>query len=1108
LTDATLILLAMCLAGLGLFSGFYWERLSKQRNPDRASPSNSLSHIFLLESLLDKLPVPIFYKDCEGRYLRVNNAFEKFFGTSRDNLLGKTAAEISPPDLAWIYTRQDHDLFQTGGIQLYESQVKNAEGVIKDVVFHKTVLTDEEDHPTGLVGVIFEITEQKNTPRELFQQQQIFHSFAENIPDLVIGYDAQCRRSYVNPAFLELTKLSAEQYLGTNKDVVWYSDISFDEYKMRIKSVFATGESDNFVLNWSPPQSLPILFSMTLVPEKDASGTVIHVFAIGRDITDIKVAELRLNNVMEHWPGEIALYDRDCRRTYVNSLMAQTLAAKAVPENQLLGERPTQTFPNLSQVADYENALHKVMTSGKPLIYDMRWPQAPNVDQYRAVHILPEYDSSGRITGLFTIARDITEQKQAEAERSANLEFLKNLDLINRTIQQSQHLDQVMDDVLDITLELFGCDRSFLLFPLDPETSTWEVPVERTVPEYPGVHQAKCTVVLDEELQQRMQQLLATEAPLSFGPTPPILNPDGTIRIIPPLSELMIALYPKIGPPWLFGIQQCSHSRSWSPVERKLFKEVSKRICDALTFSLAYRDLKKSERFLDNIFDHVPSMLFLKDAKNLRFVRMNKVGEQLTGYKEEELIGKNDYDFFAQEEADFFTEADREVLRDKKLKVIPEETLISRDQRKHIVQTKKIAITDESGEAQFLLGLSEDITEQKNLEGQLYQSQKMEAIGQLAGGVAHDFNNMLGVILGHTELLLDRPPTEEKLSRSLQEIKKAALRSAELTRQLLAFARKQDIAPKILDLNATVEGILSMLRRLIGEDIALAWHPSANLWPIKIDPSQLDQILANLCVNARDAIAKTGKITIETHQTSFNESYQQSHPETLPGDYIMLSVSDDGCGMNAALIDKIFEPFFTTKAADKGTGLGLATVYGIVKQNNGFINVDSEPGLGTTFKIYLPRISEEIDLNNPAEKEPPLPRGTETILLVEDDETILETERHMLELFGYQVLATSTPAKALYLAEEHAETISLLITDVIMPEMNGRELAEKLIARYPNLKYMFMSGYTGDVIANHGVIEGDINFIQKPFTLRGLAVKVREAIDGPTGGAKREKLRS
>lgn len=1102
MTDATLILLAMGLVILGLFSGFYWGRLSKQRNPDRAPPSNNLSSPFFLESLLDKLPVPIFYKDCEGYYRWVNTAFEKFFGTSRDNLLGKTAMDISPPELARIYLRQDQELVRTGGVQLYESQVENTDGIVKDVIFHKTVLTGKKNNPTGLVGVIFEITEQKNIQRELYQQRQIFHSLAENIPDLVIGYDPQCRRNYVNPAFLDLTKLPAEHYLGSNNAEIWYSDISFDEYKMHIKSVFATGESDNFVLNWSPPQSLPILFSVTLVPEKDASGTVSNVFAIGHDITDIKIAELRLNSLMEHWPGEIAIYDRDCRRTYINSLLAKTLAVKAGSEHKLLGESPTQTFPNLSQMADYENKLLEVIARGKPLIYEMLWPLAPGINQHRAVHILPEYDPSGRISGLFTIARDITEQKKAEAERSANLHFLGNLDRINRTIQQSQHLDQVMDDVLDVTLEIFGCDRSFLLFPLDPEAPTWEAPIERTVPEYPGVHQAKRTIVLDEVLQQRMQQLLATEAPLSFGPAPPIFDPDGTISIVPPLSDLMIAIYPKIGPPWLFGIQQCSHSRSWSPVERRLFKEVSKRICDALTFSLAYRDLKKSERFLDNIFDHVPSMLFLKDAKNLRFVRMNKVGEQLTGYKEEELVGKNDYDFFSKKEADFFTAADRQVLRDKKLMVIPEETLISRDQRRHIMQTKKIAITDESGEAQFLLGLSEDITERKNLEGQLYQSQKMEAIGQLAGGVAHDFNNMLGVILGRTEMLMDRVPTEEKLFRSLQEIKKAALRSAELTRQLLAFARKQDIEPKILDLNATVEGILSMLRRLIGEDIALAWHPSANLWPIKIDPSQLDQILANLCVNARDAIAGIGKITIETHQASFDESYQQSHPETVPGDYIMLSVSDDGCGMDAALIDKIFEPFFTTKAADKGTGLGLATVYGIVKQNNGFINVDSEPGLGTTFKIYLPRITEEADLNDPAEKDPPFPRGTETILLVEDDEAILETERRMLELFGYQVLATCTPAEAVHLAETHAETITLLITDVIMPEMNGRELAEKLTARYPNLKYMFMSGYTGDVIANHGIIEGDINFIQKPFSLRGLAVKVRAAIDGPTGGGK------
>ncbi len=257
--------------------------------------------------------------------------------------------------------------------------------------------------------------------------------------------------------------------------------------------------------------------------------------------------------------------------------------------------------------------------------------------------------------------------------------------------------------------------------------------------------------------------------------------------------------------------------------------------------------------------------------------------------------------------------------------------------------------------------MSEDITEKLSLESQLRQAQKMESVGRLAGGVAHDFNNMLGVIIGHTELALEQMDPAQPLFTSMQEIRKAALRSADLTRQLLAFARKQTVAPKVLDLNETVEGMLKMLRRLIGEDIDLVWLPDSDLWPVKMDPSQIDQILANLCVNARDAIEGVGKITIETHKVTFDEAYCADHSGFIPGDFVMLAVSDDGQGMDKETLDKIFEPFFTTKGIGKGTGLGLATVYGIVKQNNGFINVYSEPGQGTTFKIYLPRHAAETE---------------------------------------------------------------------------------------------------------------------------------------------------
>ena len=407
-----------------------------------------------------------------------------------------------------------------------------------------------------------------------------------------------------------------------------------------------------------------------------------------------------------------------------------------------------------------------------------------------------------------------------------------------------------------------------------------------------------------------------------------------------------------------------------------------------------------------------------------------------------------------------------------------------------------------SGAGERMAGIVQDITARKQadeervrLEEQLRQAQKLESVGRLAGGVAHDFNNLLGVIIGHAELALTRTEADTPLRDDLEEIRDAGQRSAELTRQLLTFARKQTIAPKVLDLNDTVAGTLKMLQRLIGENIHLEWHPAKEVWPVHMDPSQVDQILANLCVNARDAIADVGKVTIETGVRVFDEAYCANHPGYLPGEYSLLMVSDDGCGMDRKTLDNIFEPFFTTKNVGAGTGLGLAMVYGAVKQNHGFINVYSEPGSGTTFTIYFPRHAGETE---PAQA-PKAPErdlhGTETVLLVEDEPSILKLTRLLLTAQGYTVLAAASPAEAIRLAGEHPGAIDLLITDVVMPGMNGRDLTQCLIVNRPQLKCLFMSGYTANVIAHHGVLDQGVNFIQKPFTPLDLATKVRDVLE-------------
>jgi nitrogen-specific signal transduction histidine kinase len=396
-----------------------------------------------------------------------------------------------------------------------------------------------------------------------------------------------------------------------------------------------------------------------------------------------------------------------------------------------------------------------------------------------------------------------------------------------------------------------------------------------------------------------------------------------------------------------------------------------------------------------------------------------------------------------------------------------------------------------------------DITERKlaeeereKLKEQLNQAQKMEAIGQLAGGVAHDFNNKLNIILGYTQMAMLKIEPSDPINDNLQEIMNAARRSSDLVYQLLTFARKQIILPKILDLNGTIEGMLNMLRRLIGEHINLVWMPAANLWPVKMDPTQIDQLLANLAVNARDSISGVGKITIETGNAEFDDEYCAQYAGFVAGRYVMLAVSDNGSGMDKDTLDKIFEPFFTTKEVGKGTGMGLATVYGIVKQNNGFINVYSEPGQGTTFNIYLPRHAAKTE---PPPKQVPVQapmRGHETILLVEDEPAILKMTTIMLERQGYTVVPAGSPGEAIRLAGEQRGRIDLLMTDVVMPEMNGRDLVKTLLPLCPSLKRLFMSGYTADVITHHGVLDEGEHFIQKPFSMKDLGEKLRGVLNG------------
>ena len=509
--------------------------------------------------------------------------------------------------------------------------------------------------------------------------------------------------------------------------------------------------------------------------------------------------------------------------------------------------------------------------------------------------------------------------------------------------------------------------------------------------------------------------------------------------------------------------------------------------------------LRQSEKKYRTLYNSIRDAILVSDMDRT-ILDCNQAFVDLFGYSLADIAGKKTLAVYEKEE-DFIQLGKALMDNDNNSNHLYVINFKKKDGSVFPGEVNVYFLRNDEGFLTGFIGLIRDITErvgaeknQKELENQLQQSQKIESIGRLAGGVAHDYNNMLSVILGYSELALNKLDPADKLCEDLREIHKAAVRSTDITRQLLAFARKQAIDPLVLNLNEVVENTLKMLRRLIGEDIDLAWLPETSLWSVKMDPSQVDQILANLCVNARDAIKGIGRIIIKTSTNTFTKSSCAELPGFAPGEYVILTVSDDGSGMDSDTMSKIFEPFFTTKVIGQGTGLGLATVYGIVKQNNGFIYVNSEPGKGTTFKIYLPRLIDPV-LDIPQESRMALPKGHgEIILIVEDEISILEIAKIILEDLDYTVLTAEVPRQALVLSKEYPAEIDLLITDVVMPGMNGRDLSLRLVKDHPKIKILFISGYMADVIANHGILDKGINFIQKPFSARSLAIKVNEIL--------------
>ncbi len=690
-------------------------------------------------------------------------------------------------------------------------------------------------------------------------------------------------------------------------------------------------------------------------------------------------------------------------------------------------------------------ALRELIEEGKPYNVEFKI-RRPADGKIIDIHSMAEYSSGPEL--VFGVIQDITGRKSFE-------EALK---------ESEQKYRLLADNVHDVIFTM-GLDMKATYISPSVEILTGWTPGEWLL--------LKPFDYLTPAAMELVVKTLSYELGLEGSPE---IDP-GRVRV------LEIEQYRKDG------------STFWTEVSVRFLRDQAGIACGIIGITRDIAERKRSDAeaaLLASAVEQADDNIIVTDH-NRTFLYTNPAFERSSGYRNEELKGRKLGLLRSAQHDEAYYRNMKQALDDGRvwMGIIFNK---GKDGADFEIEGAISPIRNVLGSITHYIGVGRNMSRFRKLERELYQAQKMESVGRLAGGVAHDFNNMLSVIVGQAELALLAIDSAQPACHRLQEILKAAHRSADLVRQLLAFARKQTISPKVLDINETVQNMLKMLRRLIGEDMELNWEPGVNVWPVKMDPTQFDQILANLCVNARDAIAGVGRVTISTGNFEFDESFCREHEGVVPGQYVMLSVNDTGTGIDRETLECIFEPFFTTKEFGKGTGLGLATVYGILEQNKGFVDVLTEPGRGATFRIYLPRTLDQSFTKTDSAPEKEL-KGKETVFLVEDEEPLLTLGEEILQGQGYEVFASKSPAEALAMVKNYPGPVHLLITDVVMPEMNGKDLSDRLAEVKPGLKSIFMSGYTADVIADQGVLDEGIDFLQKPFSVQTLLQKVREVLD-------------
>ncbi|MDI6764701.1 MAG: PAS domain S-box protein [Thermodesulfobacteriota bacterium] len=825
------------------------------------------------------------------------------------------------------------------------------------------------------------------------------------------------------------------------------------------------------------------------VEERTAKLRVINE-SLEKEISKRKRVEeeaIKLQNAVHQIADILFITDRNGNIEYVNPSFEKITG---YCREEAIGKTPRILKSGLMSAEHYKD-VWSTIRSGKVLRAEVTNKKKDGEIFIYDQAITPLKDPQGNIAHFISTGRDITEQKRAEEELKRNYDVQKVVNSVLHLSLENIPFEKLLRHTLDLILSLpwlsFESRGAIFFVEEDPEILVMKAqkdlaePIQKKCNRVPFGRclcgRAALTQVIQfaDSLDERHENVY--EGITSHGHhCVPILFAGRTLGVI--------CVYLKEG-----------HHRNQQ--EEDFLTAIANTLAGIIVRRRTEEELRQSQQKFEGLVNSTDGMIWEADAKTFRFSFMSKQSERILGYPVNLWIQEQTFwrDHIHPDDRDWAVSLCITATSEKRPHQF-EYRMIAADGR--IVWVRDIVtVIVENDQPVKLQGIMVDITERKQLEEQLHQSQKMEAIGKLAGGIAHDFNNLLTVIKGYSQLSLLDLKEDDPLKGNIEEIQSATDRASNLTRQILAFSRRQVMEMGVFDLDSLLKDLDKMLRRLIGEDIEIVSVMADDLGRVKADPGQIEQVIMNLGVNARDAMPGGGKLTIETANVELDEEYARKHVAVTPGRYVMLSVSDTGVGMTPEVKEKIFEPFFTTKERGKGTGLGLSTVYGIVKQSGGNIWVYSEPGRGTTFKIYLPRVDEPLDEVKKEVVEGELPRGNETIIVVEDEEEVRRLAVEILRRQGYKVLEASQGLDAFHICEEHECPIHLLLTDVVMPRMSGRELADRAAEIYPEIKVLYMSGYTDNAIVRHGVLEKGMNFIQKPFTMNGLVRKVREVLDLP-----------